>query len=115
MLIFDQLKLSLCHAWLPDPNDKTVFQTVHGKSYNQLAEIIVAGQEAARKQGEVRTSPIEYETPVSAGENSSKKEPLEKQISDGLCVEEFLNQSASQITYYGAWRIIGSRSMSLTS
>ena len=72
-IIFDLLNISLFHGWLVDPQlDDTVI-AVNSLSYNQLVESIITNRSA---------------------EDSTK-------VSQSLVAQQFLEESASQLTYHG--------------
>lgn len=43
-IIFDLLRIHLCHGWLVDPEDKEVYRIVNNQSYNQLIDRIIASK-----------------------------------------------------------------------
>eukprot|EP00795_Rhopilema_esculentum_P012616 gene12616-3320_t len=73
-LVFDILNIGLYHGWLVDPQDSQIVHAVGSLSYNQLVEKIIRSKE----------------------ENSD-----ENTLTEGLAVENFLDQTASQLTYHG--------------
>ena len=72
-IIFDLLRIGLYHGWLVDPQLEDLALAINSKSYNQVVESIITG----------RTS----------------QDPVE--ISKSLLAEQFLEESASQLTYHG--------------
>lgn len=46
---FDLLNVELVHGWLLDPQDDATFQLVQQKTYNELVEIVVQGNEASEQ------------------------------------------------------------------
>eukprot|EP00090_Calanus_glacialis_P020217 TRINITY_DN3109_c0_g1_i2.p1 TRINITY_DN3109_c0_g1~~TRINITY_DN3109_c0_g1_i2.p1 ORF type:complete len:509 (-),score=176.69 TRINITY_DN3109_c0_g1_i2:179-1705(-) len=72
-IIFDLLNISLYHGWLVDPQLEDTVLAVAGLSYNQLVETIITNSEA---------------------EDSTK-------VSQSLIAQQFLEESASQLTYHG--------------
>ncbi|RNA13937.1 FAM63A isoform X1 [Brachionus plicatilis] len=73
MDIFDIFAISLYHGWLIDPEQTEFYQYLADKSYNQLVEISINGNE-----------------------NSDTEKATLK-----LLAEDFLKSTASQLTYYG--------------
>ncbi|XP_057302284.1 ubiquitin carboxyl-terminal hydrolase MINDY-2-like [Hydractinia symbiolongicarpus] len=71
-IVFDLLKIILYHGWLVDPQDGATWKVVHNLSYNQLVEKMLISKDG---EGEV--------------------------VVNGLVIEEFLNRTASQLTYHG--------------
>lgn len=72
-IIFDLLEIGLYHGWLVDPQDDQCVAAVSKCSYNQLVEKIIQ-QKASDKDGLIR---------------------------EALVAEQFLDRSASQLTYHG--------------
>lgn len=71
--VFDLLRIPLYHGWLVDPQDFATNEILSGLSYNQAVEKV-----------------INYHS-------SGNSDDLQK----GLIAQEFLESTASQITYYG--------------
>ncbi|KFP69782.1 Protein FAM63A, partial [Acanthisitta chloris] len=72
-IVFDLLNVPLYHGWLVDPQNLEVLQAVGKLSYNQLVEKIITCKQA----------------------NDSSL------VSEGLVAEQFLESTASQLTYHG--------------
>ncbi|XP_069650291.1 ubiquitin carboxyl-terminal hydrolase MINDY-1 isoform X3 [Haliaeetus albicilla] len=72
-IVFDLLNIPLYHGWLVDPQSPEVMQAVGKLSYNQLVEKIITCKQAS---------------------DSSL-------VSEGLVAEQFLESTASQLTYHG--------------
>lgn len=73
LVIFDLMNVALYHGWLPDPADRWRCDAVSSYSYNRLVELIVANKHSDNTE----------------------------LISQALVAEEFLEETASQITEYG--------------
>ncbi len=73
LIIFDLFNISLYHGWLVDPQFVEVVRAVVGLSYNQLVEKIIA--------------------------NTPSEDPEKSR--ESLLAQEFLEDSASQLTYHG--------------
>ncbi|KAF7258784.1 hypothetical protein EG68_03027 [Paragonimus skrjabini miyazakii] len=71
--IFDLFKIPLYHGWLVEPEDMALSSIIGGRSYNQLAERII--------------------------ELKASADPELK--NQGALAEDFLDQTASQLTYHG--------------
>merc|ERR1719494_1483332 len=71
-IVFDLLQIALYHGWLVDPQDEELVKAIDGSSYNQLVEKIITS-----KDGDT------------------------EEVHRGLLAEEFLNSTASQLTYHG--------------
>uniref|UniRef100_H2YV39 Ubiquitin carboxyl-terminal hydrolase n=1 Tax=Ciona savignyi TaxID=51511 RepID=H2YV39_CIOSA len=80
LAVFDVLRIPLYHGWLPDPQDNATCSSVMNYSYNQLVEKII----------------------------SSKDSTDEDVLREGLLAEEFLKNSASQLTCHGVLSILES-------
>ncbi|XP_042641234.1 ubiquitin carboxyl-terminal hydrolase MINDY-1 isoform X2 [Tyto alba] len=72
-IVFDLLNVPLYHGWLVDPQSPEVVRAVGKLSYNQLVEKIITCKQAS---------------------DSSL-------VSEGLVAEQFLESTASQLTYHG--------------
>lgn len=72
-IVFDLLDIPLYHGWLLDPQSPETVTAVGKLSYNQLVEKIIDCKHSA---------------------NSSK-------VSEGLVAEQFLESTASQLSYHG--------------
>ncbi|XP_067654305.1 ubiquitin carboxyl-terminal hydrolase MINDY-1-like [Haliotis asinina] len=72
-IIFDLLGIPLYHGWLVDPQDPVCTSAVGTCSYNQLVEKIIAQKSSDR----------------------------EETVTEALVAEQFLDRTASQLTYYG--------------
>ncbi|KAM6112521.1 ubiquitin carboxyl-terminal hydrolase MINDY-1 [Phoenicopterus ruber ruber] len=72
-IVFDLLNVPLYHGWLVDPQSPEVVQAVGKLSYNQLVEKIITCKQAS-----------------DSG-----------LVSEGLVAEQFLESTASQLTYHG--------------
>ncbi|XP_015792983.1 ubiquitin carboxyl-terminal hydrolase MINDY-2 [Tetranychus urticae] len=73
LIFFDLLHIPLYHGWLVDPNDVETVSSIGNLSYNQLVDKIITHKTSTR--------------PESAFE--------------ALVVEQFLERTASQLTYFG--------------
>ena len=71
--IFDLLRIGLYHGWLVDPQLEDLSLAINSKSYNQVVESVITGK--------------------------SSEDPVE--VSKSLLAEQFLEESASQLTYHG--------------
>ncbi|NXP14503.1 MINY1 hydrolase, partial [Thinocorus orbignyianus] len=78
-IVFDLLNVPLYHGWLVDPQSPEVVQAVGKLSYNQLVEKIITCKQAS---------------------DSSL-------VSEGLVAEQFLESTASQLTYHGLCELTG--------
>ncbi|RUS90629.1 hypothetical protein EGW08_001626 [Elysia chlorotica] len=73
LIVFDLLGISLFHGWLVDPQDRHTVEAVNQCSYNQLVEKIIL----------------------------LKHSDKEEMVTQALTAEQFLERSASQLTYHG--------------
>jgi hypothetical protein len=88
--VFDLFDISLYHGWLVDPQSD-LYQSFANKSYNQLVEI------------SLNDTPETLESDLVA-EITSDRPGSSKQMSKtclSLLARQFLDESASQLTYYG--------------
>ena len=77
-IIFDLFNIVLYHGWLVDPQQEEVVKAVDGLSYNQLVEKII-------------------------GDKNSTDSTL---VSQSLVAHNFLEESASQLTYHGLCELV---------
>ncbi|XP_051896480.1 ubiquitin carboxyl-terminal hydrolase MINDY-2 isoform X3 [Pristis pectinata] len=77
-IVFDLLDIALYHGWLVDPQNADLAKAVGMCSYNQLVEKIIFCKQS---------------------ENSEL-------VSEGYVAEQFLNNSATQLTYHGLCELI---------
>ncbi|EEH54983.1 uncharacterized protein MICPUCDRAFT_5762, partial [Micromonas pusilla CCMP1545] len=82
LAIFDLLDVTLCHAWVIDPDDAQARAAVGGRSYNQLMERMIELITAATTSGRSDASAMDATT-------------------ERLVIEDFLARSASQLTPHG--------------
>ncbi|XP_045678090.1 ubiquitin carboxyl-terminal hydrolase MINDY-2 [Phyllostomus hastatus] len=72
-IVFDLLDIPLYHGWLVDPQIEDIVKAVGNCSYNQLVEKII----------------------------SCKQSDNSELVSEGFVAEQFLNNTATQLTYHG--------------
>lgn len=72
-IVFDLLDIPLYHGWLVDPQIDDIVRAVGNCSYNQLVEKII----------------------------SCKQSDNSQLVSEGFVAEQFLNNTATQLTYHG--------------
>ena len=72
-IVFDLVSIGLYHGWLVDPQLEDTVLAIGNMSYNQVVEAIISGR--------------------------SSTDPLDQ--SKSLLAEQFLEESASQLTYHG--------------
>ena len=85
---FEMLGVTLVHGWLVDPRDEVTFVALQDKTYNELVEIIIEGNEATSKL-----------------ENDPDNEQLHQISMRGTDVQDFLNHTGHQLTVYGLERM----------
>ncbi|KAJ8407707.1 hypothetical protein AAFF_G00267510 [Aldrovandia affinis] len=79
-IVFDLLDIPLYHGWLVDPQTDDIVKAVGNCSYNQLVEKII----------------------------SCKQSDSSEQSGEGLVAEQFLNSTATQLTYHGLCELTSS-------
>ncbi|XP_073443069.1 ubiquitin carboxyl-terminal hydrolase MINDY-2 [Dendrobates tinctorius] len=72
-IVFDLLDIPLYHGWLVDPEFAEIVTAVGNCSYNQLVEKVI----------------------------SCKQSEISELVSEGLVAEQFLNSTATQLTFHG--------------
>jgi len=97
-IIFDLLRIPLYHGWLVNPTESETFRVVNTLSYNQLVDRIITNKGS--------TDPnVNSESMLAYGYFVSDSDALLLLVT-GFIAEEFLNQSASQLTNYGLSQLI---------
>eukprot|EP00002_Diphylleia_rotans_P005900 TRINITY_DN1512_c0_g1_i1.p1 TRINITY_DN1512_c0_g1~~TRINITY_DN1512_c0_g1_i1.p1 ORF type:complete len:209 (-),score=41.45 TRINITY_DN1512_c0_g1_i1:868-1494(-) len=85
--LFDIFDISLVHGWMYDPSNLDYKRTIGSLSYNQLMEALVELQDcSSRLEGEV---------------SEEDELRLAESVHKGLLVEEFMKETASQLTAFG--------------
>ncbi|XP_042327331.1 ubiquitin carboxyl-terminal hydrolase MINDY-2 isoform X2 [Sceloporus undulatus] len=79
-IVFDLLDIPLYHGWLVDPQIADIVKAVGNCSYNQLVEKIICCKQS---------------------DNSEL-------VEEGSVAEQFLNNTATQLTYHGLWSALPS-------
>jgi len=77
-IVFDLFNIALYHGWLVDPQQEEVVKAVDGLSYNQLVERII----------------------------NNKTSSDSDLINQSLVAQNFLEESASQLTYHGLCELV---------
>ncbi|KAI8967714.1 hypothetical protein BDF20DRAFT_917319 [Mycotypha africana] len=97
LAMFDLFHVDLVHGWLVDPDiqDKETYDIVVNqcKTYNNLVEYIV------------ETTGTTTGTAVASGPDAAAEE---EKLHQGFLANEFLNETATQLTYYGLSLLIDS-------
>ena len=73
---FDMLNIDLVHGWLLDPQDKQTVELVGSKTYNELIEIVVQGNEASTELEMLSKKIVEKEDQL---EKTLSKKIVEKE------------------------------------
>lgn len=89
--VFDMLDIALFHGWVVSKQDELAFKALGDSSYNQVVERLIASQEAQASAA----APAEPAPGEPAGPD------LAKVIEEGLIIQDWLDRSASQLTYDG--------------
>ncbi|KAG2202398.1 hypothetical protein INT47_008869 [Mucor saturninus] len=86
LAMFDLFNVDLVHGWVADPQDIETFDIVVNKckSYNQTVEFIVQANEISSR---IRQEPFTLAE--------------EEKLHEGYIATEFLNNTATQLTYFG--------------
>jgi len=118
--VFDMLGINLLHGWLYDPQDEQTKEAVRDMSYNQLITLLVEADAASHPPPTQKPDPpaewtklpsvVAWYTPKRTAEpadvvDGSKEEELNSKLLEKLksaqAAEEWMQESASQLTYYG--------------
>ncbi|ORX52782.1 DUF544-domain-containing protein [Hesseltinella vesiculosa] len=89
LALFDLFKVDLVHGWMVDPQDEETHRVVveQCKSYNGVVECIVHGNEVTDGS--------------SSSDEGKEKQSVDSAVHDGLVASTFLEDTATQLTYYG--------------
>ncbi|NXD73215.1 MINY1 hydrolase, partial [Eolophus roseicapillus] len=100
-IVFDLLNVPLYHGWLVDPQSPEVVQAVGKLSYNQLVEKIITCKQASDSSlvSEGNGPPALLWSLRGCWSPQPHCHPLSP--SPGLVAEQFLESTASQLTYHG--------------
>jgi hypothetical protein len=112
--IFDQLNIRLVHGWLVDPEAKDVYNAIGTNTYNDLMNKLVAldapastNTASTTSSQETPSTPSTPSTPTVPSDSSPKKQeeppkpPTQQDYQEGVIVDNFLKQTASQLTSHG--------------
>lgn len=127
--VFDMLGINLVHGWLYDPQDLKTQEAVSDKSYNQLITTLVEADSEHKPDSPAETKPEtpgewtrlpsvatwytmsrrpgsgdaggKEQEEVDTGISEEQSLQLMKKLRAAHAVEEWLQESASQLTYYG--------------
>ncbi|NXF40719.1 MINY1 hydrolase, partial [Nyctibius bracteatus] len=98
-IVFDLLNVPLYHGWLVDPQSPEVVQAVGKLSYNQLVEKVITCKQASDSSlvSEGNGPPA----PRGPRGGSAPRPRAHPALAPGLVAEQFLEATASQLTYHG--------------
>jgi len=99
LAVFDLLDISLFHGWVVSKQDETAYAAFGDLSYNQIIEKLIALEEA-RSTEEARQVAVSEgrEPPEESPEEASRRA---RDIETGLCIKDFMDRTASQLSYEG--------------
>lgn len=111
-MVFDLLDVHLYHGWLVSPDDQTLRDAVKSYSYNQLVEFIIthstpdpAPSPAPASDPQPSPLPNSSQTPSAPAPSAPSSAPTSADSSRdaerALLCREFLEHTASQLTYAG--------------
>mmetsp|Transcript_126052 Transcript_126052/g.362582 ORF Transcript_126052/g.362582 Transcript_126052/m.362582 type:complete len:379 (+) Transcript_126052:46-1182(+) len=87
LAIFDLCDINLFHGWLVSKQDERAHKVFGHLSYNQVVEKLIAMQEVQTADG--------------AEGDPAKATEREQVVEEGLLIQEFLDRTASQLSYDG--------------
>eukprot|EP01134_Creolimax_fragrantissima_P002415 CFRG2415T1 len=90
MIVFDLLRVDVFHGWVVDPQDKYTAAVIGNSTYNELVEKVVAYREISQRQDAGDIVEGSYESLI---------------IQQGIVIDEFLRETASQLTVYGIFEL----------
>lgn len=100
LAVFDLLDIGLYHGWIVGQEDAAAHSLIGQLSYNQIVERLIAFEEA---QQAISSHPAQA-AEASSTTDESQQEAWAKThlaIEEGLVIKEFLDRTASQISYEG--------------
>jgi hypothetical protein len=115
LAVFDLLDIGLYHGWVVSKQDEKAWAAFGHLSYNQIVEKLIAFEEAQQSivdasgrkagadsvaSGSAREAP-EVEEVVRHPSSASLKPETLKTINEGLVIKEFMDRTASQLSYEG--------------
>ncbi|CAO3665247.1 unnamed protein product [Rhizopus microsporus] len=95
--MFELFNVDLVHGWLVDPQDRETYKVIveHCKNYNQAVECIVQGNELSSK------NPLTQQEEEKLHQGLILTLHVTSNHSLAFIVNEFLRDTATQLTYYG--------------
>mmetsp|Transcript_11349 Transcript_11349/g.26170 ORF Transcript_11349/g.26170 Transcript_11349/m.26170 type:complete len:409 (+) Transcript_11349:111-1337(+) len=87
LAVFDMCDINLFHGWVVSKQDEKAYKAFGHLSYNQIVERLIAFEEEQQKQ-----------TSGNAGAPSEEAKTI---LEEGLLIKEFMNRTASQLSYEG--------------
>ncbi|KAI7869319.1 hypothetical protein BDF14DRAFT_351177 [Spinellus fusiger] len=95
LALFDLFDVDLVHGWIADPQDESTYNVVKAcGSYNAIVDCVVHGDELSSQHDPSQSTP-----PTQHAERS---------ITKGLIASAFLQDTATQLTYYGLELLVDS-------
>lgn len=116
LAVFDLLDINLFHGWVVSRQDTKAFGIFGHLSYNQIVEKLIAFEEAQQRivdaskgKDPTQASPEAAQDGKDAGADSAVPRPgtpgsdpeTLKIVDEGLTVKEFMDRTASQLSYEG--------------
>jgi hypothetical protein len=115
MASFDLLGVELVHGWLLDPQDVVTQSVVMSRTYNELVEMVIMGNEARDGMRELEGRLVELDGGAMEGDDSCRRmeiadvrermSDLSSLIARSEVVNDFLTVSGHQLTYHGLLRL----------
>jgi len=115
LAVFDLLDIGLFHGWVVSKQDQKAFEAFGQLSYNQIVEKIIAFEEAqqsivdasSKNTAEGGAAAVGTTDEAKASASSSRPQSptsdpqTQRTISDGIIIKEFMDRTASQLSYDG--------------
>mmetsp|Transcript_92229 Transcript_92229/g.238052 ORF Transcript_92229/g.238052 Transcript_92229/m.238052 type:complete len:408 (-) Transcript_92229:62-1285(-) len=112
MDVFDLLGIGLFHGWVVSNQDEKAYKMFGHLSYNQVVELLIAFEEAQQRiisadapaeDGAAASKDDDASAGVAASSSTAvpTKEEDAKTIEQGMIIKEFLDRTASQLSYEG--------------
>eukprot|EP00927_Polykrikos_kofoidii_P077352 TRINITY_DN74298_c0_g1_i2.p1 TRINITY_DN74298_c0_g1~~TRINITY_DN74298_c0_g1_i2.p1 ORF type:complete len:423 (-),score=98.05 TRINITY_DN74298_c0_g1_i2:34-1302(-) len=99
LAVFDLLDICLYHGWVVSEQDQKAYKTFGHLTYNQIVERLIAFDEAQQRIVAASAAEAGADGGEVAAEGDAAAE--EKIIEDGLLIKDFMDRTASQLSFEG--------------
>jgi ubiquitin carboxyl-terminal hydrolase MINDY-1/2 len=100
LAVFDLLDIGLYHGWIVGKEDAAAHGLIGQLSYNQIVERLIAFEEAQQAISSHSAQAAEASSTTDESQQEAWAK-TQRAIEEGLVIKEFLDRTASQISYEG--------------